>query len=300
MATTKKKSGAKPVTKKVTKSKQPTKKAKPTKTAKTKKAGELSYYMKRKLRLLAEAAEKAKKKPQKTKIQKGKKQGTTKTTKSVVKKVAPTVQKLPAVKKPRQQKQPVLIIEQVEVIDVPVVVKTETGKNIYLSNKELLAEVKNSKSKGVMTNKLARMLQMLCGKYAKKGNFVNYSYNEDMQAYAMMMLVRTWDGFKPEISSNPFAWYTQCIKNSFIQYLKQEQRQRNIRDELLVDQGMTPSFGFGEKEDADTHSVEDEEDFHAHKTVAEELAQLPSEDIVEEQLVVDDTDDKPDNQTAKY
>jgi DNA-directed RNA polymerase specialized sigma24 family protein len=126
----------------------------------------------------------------------------------------------------------------------PVQVVVPGSKNIYLSNRELLAEVKKAKKKGEMSNQLARMLQMLCSRYAKKGNFINYTYNEDMQAYAMMMLVRTWNSFNPEKSSNPFAFFTQCIKNSFIQYLNQEKRQRNIRDLVLVDQGLNPSYGF--------------------------------------------------------
>lgn len=70
------------------------------------------------------------------------------------------------------------------------------------------------------------------------------TYNDDMQSYAMLMLVKTWDSFDPAKSSNPFAFFTQCIKNSFIQYLKVEKKQRDIRDEKLVDMGMNPSFGF--------------------------------------------------------
>lgn len=123
---------------------------------------------------------------------------------------------------------------------------TVAGKTTYLSNKELLAEVKRSKAAGQMSNTLAVMLQLLCSRYAKKGNFINYSYNTDMQAYAMMMLVRTWNSFDPEKSNNPFAFFTQCIKNSFIQYLNQEKRQRDVRDVLLIDQGMNPSYGFND------------------------------------------------------
>lgn len=136
---------------------------------------------------------------------------------------------------------------------------TPPPKN-YLSNKDLLEEVKKSKAAGQMSDKLARQLQLLCSRYAKKGSFVNYTYNEDMQGYAMYMLVRTWNAFDPAKSSNPFAFFTQCIRHSFIQFLNQEKRQRNIRDILLVDQGMTPSFGFTE-DGSDLHVVEDEEDF---------------------------------------
>ena len=65
-----------------------------------------------------------------------------------------------------------------------------------------------------------------------------------MQAYAMVSLVRTWDRFKPERSDNAFAFYTQCIKNSFKQYLKDEKKHRIARDELLLDRGMTPSYTY--------------------------------------------------------
>lgn len=136
---------------------------------------------------------------------------------------------------------------------------TVAGKVIYLSNKELLAEIKRAKVLGEMTNALALMLQLLCSKYAKKGNFINYSYNEDMQSYAMMMLVRTWNSFNPEKSNNPFAFFTQCIKNSFIQYLNQEKRQRDVRDVMLIDQGLNPSYGFADGHSNTTANHDDEQ-----------------------------------------
>lgn len=136
----------------------------------------------------------------------------------------------------------------------------QNGTTIYLTNKELLAEVKNSKQKGRMSDLLARMLQLMCARYARKGNFVNYSYNEDMQSFAMMMLLRTWTAFNPEKGSNPFAFFTQCIKNSFIQYLKHEQRQRSVRDLLLISQGLNPSYGFSESGDKES-TITDEQDF---------------------------------------
>lgn len=136
---------------------------------------------------------------------------------------------------------------------------TIAGKTLYLNNKDLMAEVKRSKDVGQMTNELATMLQLLCSKYAKKGNFINYSYNEDMQAYAMMMLVRTWNSFDPAKSNNPFAFFTQCIKNSFIQYLNQEKRQRDVRDVILIDQGMNPSYGYDDGTTRSGGELEDEQ-----------------------------------------
>lgn len=167
---------------------------------------------------------------------------------------------------------------------------TQSGRVIYLNNKELLAEVKSSKDSGRMSNTLARMLQLLCSNYARKGRFVGYSYNDDMQAYAMMMLVRTWTGFDPDKGTNPFAWYTQCIKNSFKQYLKYEKKHRRIRDAMMVKEGMTPSFGYT---DGESHLVEDEQDFDALKNAADALAVDPSPIVrnsigMEVEMVIDE------------
>lgn len=157
---------------------------------------------------------------------------------------------------------------------VPVVKKAA-----YLSNRELLVSIRDSKAKGEMTPRLASQLQLLCARYGKKGNYINYTYNEDMQAYAMLMLVRTWNSFKLEKSDNPFAFFTQCIKNSFSQYLNHEKRQRNVRDAILVDQGLTPSFGYAEDcNDRMAVSMDDEEDFDVIQTEVDTLKNLQFEE----------------------
>lgn len=139
----------------------------------------------------------------------------------------------------------------------------------YLKNKDLLAEVIICKREGRMSDKLANMLTMLTAKYGRSPQFGGYTFNEDMQAYAMMMLCKTWGGFKPEKSNNPFAYYTQCIKSSFKQFLNREKVQRLVRDELLVDRGLDPSYTFtDEHSTSDHHYVHDEED---HNQIVHDL-----------------------------
>jgi len=159
-------------------------------------------------------------------------------------------------------------------------VTTTGGRIIYLSNKELLREILLSKEQGKMSDTLAKMLQLLCYRYSKHPGFVGYSYNEDLQSYALMMLVRTWNSFNPDKSNNPFAFYTQCIKHSFVQYLNQEKKQRTIRDNLLIDQGMSPSFGYtngNDEENGADHTVpgiEDEQDFDANQILASYIKRI--------------------------
>lgn len=114
-------------------------------------------------------------------------------------------------------------------------------KKNYLNNADLLIELEKSRERGRMTEKLAHMLQTLATRYASQGNFAGYSYVEDMKAYAMYMICRTWHRFDPSKSNNPFAFFTQCIKHSYFQFLNKEKRQRLIRDELLVYSGLNPS-----------------------------------------------------------
>lgn len=119
-------------------------------------------------------------------------------------------------------------------------------KKKYLNNADLLIEVIKSQQNKKMTNELAQMLQMLCDNFARKPSYANYTYIDDMKAYAMLMLVKTWDKFNAEKSNNPFSFYTQCIYHSFIQYLHSERKQRDIRDIILIENGMNPSFTFEE------------------------------------------------------
>lgn len=153
-----------------------------------------------------------------------------------------------------------------KVTNIEVLPKKKTN---YLKNKDLLAEVIICKEAGFMSDKLARMLTLLTAKYGKAPSFAGYTFNEDMQAYAMMMLCKTWAGFKPERSDNAFAYYTQCINSSFKQFLNREKVQRLVRDELLINNGLNPSYNYlGEV--SDTHHVHDEED---HNQVAQDIKQ---------------------------
>lgn len=125
---------------------------------------------------------------------------------------------------------------------------TPTGeKTFYLKNADLLAEVIKCKEAGKLSNKLAKMLYMLTSRYATKPNFSGYTYIDDMVAEALADLCKNALKFKPERSSNPFAFYTQCIHNSFLGYLNNEKKHRRIRDAMLVEIGENPSFNFQEE-----------------------------------------------------
>lgn len=122
-------------------------------------------------------------------------------------------------------------------------VKPKKKKN-YINNADLLKELEISNQKGKMTDGLTKMLMTLTHRYAMKGRFANYTYNEDMQAFALLTIVKVWRGFNAEKSDNPFAYFTQTIKHAFFQFDNGERKQRDIRDELLTSHGEAPSFSY--------------------------------------------------------
>jgi len=99
-----------------------------------------------------------------------------------------------------------------------------------------------SKDHGKMTNELARMFMKLCERYGSRGNWRGYSYNAEMQGQALLQLSQVGLQFDESKSSNPFAYYTATITNSFTRVLNLEKRGQSIRDDILEMNGMTPSY----------------------------------------------------------
>ena len=133
-------------------------------------------------------------------------------------------------------------------------------KQNYVNNKDLLAEVIRSKEKGHMTEQLGKMLKLLCERYSRRGQFVDYTYNEDMQGYALLMLVHTWQRFDHTRFKNPFAFYTECVKNSFKQYIIREKKRQKGKDEYLIRRGLNPSFNYTE-DHVSPLDMDDEQNF---------------------------------------
>lgn len=99
-------------------------------------------------------------------------------------------------------------------------------------------------SHGKLSNSLVKSIMMLVDHYSQKGNFRNYTYLDDMKGQALLQMSQVALQFDESRGSNPFAFFTQCIKNSFIKILKNERKVRDTRDELLMANGMNASFGY--------------------------------------------------------
>jgi hypothetical protein len=99
-----------------------------------------------------------------------------------------------------------------------------------------------SKDHGRATNKLAMMWMKLVDRYATRGNVRGYTYNDEMKGQAILQLSQIGLQFDESKSNNPFAYYTAAVTNSFVRVINIEKRNQNIRDDILEQNGLNPSY----------------------------------------------------------
>lgn len=97
---------------------------------------------------------------------------------------------------------------------------------------------------GKMTNKLGKMMMLLVNRYGQRPNWRNYTYLDEMKSRALLQLSAAGLQFDESRSDvpNPFAYYTVMIQNAFTCVLNTEKKNQNIRDDILIMSGVSPSM----------------------------------------------------------
>lgn len=96
--------------------------------------------------------------------------------------------------------------------------------------------------RGSITNKLAKMFILMVNKYAQRSNWRGYTYLDEMKGQALLQLAQMGLQFDEYKSDNPFSYYTASVSNSFTRVLNLEKKNQDLRDDLLIDSGASPSF----------------------------------------------------------
>lgn len=95
---------------------------------------------------------------------------------------------------------------------------------------------------GSITHKLAKMFILMVNKYGQRGNWRGYTYLDEMKGQALLQLAQMGLQFDELRSDNPFSYYTQSLQNSFTRVFNLEKKNQDLRDDLLIDSGASPSF----------------------------------------------------------
>jgi hypothetical protein len=99
-----------------------------------------------------------------------------------------------------------------------------------------------SQTHGKISNRLALMFMKLVERYSQRGNWRGYTYVDEMRSQALLQLSLVGLQFNEARSDNPFAYYTVTVSNAFTRVLNLEKRNQNIRDDMLIMHGVTPSI----------------------------------------------------------
>lgn len=95
---------------------------------------------------------------------------------------------------------------------------------------------------GSITNKLAKMFILMVNKYAQRSNWRSYTYLDEMKGQSLLQLSQMGLQFDEMQSDNPFSYYTMSLQNSFTRVLNLERKNQDLRDDLLINSGASPSF----------------------------------------------------------
>ncbi len=85
----------------------------------------------------------------------------------------------------------------------------------YVNNRELLEAIIISKENSQLTPEALEMLGKMVKEISKVFKYKMEEDREDCMAFAMEDVIRYWDRFNPEKSTNAFSFFTQLVKNGF-------------------------------------------------------------------------------------
>lgn len=140
-----------------------------------------------------------------------------------------------------------------------------TKSNHYVDNANFLEEMKKyrelvlaareqSKEKPRVPNYIGLCLFKIATHLARKPNFANYSFKEDMVSDGVENCLLYIDNFDPEKSNNPFAYFTQIIYYAFLRRIQKEKKQMYVKYKVMENEVVSTMMDI-ESDDAMMSSV---------------------------------------------
>jgi len=123
----------------------------------------------------------------------------------------------------------------------------------YIDNKRFLEDISNhreivqkAKKEGIkppgVTEYIGQCFLDIANNLAKKPNFANYSFKEEMIGDAVENCIMYATNFDPLKSTNPFAFFTQITFYAFLRRIQKEKKQLYIKLKCFEDNDPTGKF----------------------------------------------------------
>jgi len=122
--------------------------------------------------------------------------------------------------------------------------KKKPKEEHYVDNKQFFEHMINWKisikeaedsgdDKPPVTEYMGRTFMQIAENLAKKPNFMNYQFKDDMISDGIENCIMYASNFDPEKSSNPFSYFTQIIYYAFLRRIQKEKKQNYIKYKYL-------------------------------------------------------------------
>jgi DNA-directed RNA polymerase specialized sigma subunit len=99
--------------------------------------------------------------------------------------------------------------------------------------KEFRSKVQHAKENGLQRPRvpeyIGECIFKIASHLARKPNFANYTFKDDMISDGVENCLLYIDNFDPEKSSNPFAYFTQIIYYAFLRRIQKEKKQLYVK-----------------------------------------------------------------------
>jgi hypothetical protein len=124
------------------------------------------------------------------------------------------------------------------------IVKEIEQKSHYVNNKKFCDEMIEWKAKVLearevgdpippVTSYIGQCFMEIAQNLAKKPNFMNYPFKEDMIGDGIENCLMYCSNFDPSKSNNPFSYFTQIIYYAFLRRIQKEKKQTLIKYKYL-------------------------------------------------------------------
>ena len=112
--------------------------------------------------------------------------------------------------------------------------ETKTEEKVhYVRNKDLIPEIEKFGETGKISDELGGMILLIAKNLSNKGNFINYTWKEDMIQEAAYTCCKYLGNFDLEKSRNPFAYITTICNHAFVNYINKQKRHSEIKDKCF-------------------------------------------------------------------
>lgn len=114
------------------------------------------------------------------------------------------------------------------------------SKAHYVDNAKFLSEMKEFRNKVIQAKEngkerprvpeyIGECIFKIASHLARKPNFANYTFKDDMVSDGVENCLLYIDNFDPEKSGNPFAYFTQIIYYAFLRRIQKEKKQLYVK-----------------------------------------------------------------------